>query len=282
MRVPLVLTRSKYFTEIDVGNSLGITQVSSFQNVVSKDNILISKGNERYVPANDTLTYVFTGNVGNGQLLSNFFSLSYSHSLKQSRRDINPKFAQLISYENYSTPYGGDFKGRQWLIGGRAYFPGLFKHHSLYFRGGYQNSMSSFDLNTYTFRSRVFKPRGYTYPADNTFYSYSTNYSFPVWYPDVALGPVLNIQRVKLNLFYDYGHGEGQSFFYYTTKPGVYYPPPHSLNYQSTGFELTFDANIMRLLQQITSIGFRASYIQPNQFNNSGVVIEFLIGNIPF
>jgi hypothetical protein len=279
LRVPLVLTRSKYITRIDLGNSLGITQVSSFQNVVSKDNILISTGNQRIVPLNDTLSYLFTGTVGNGQLLSNFFSLSYSRILKQSRRDFNPKFAQAISYENYSTPYGGDFTGKLWVIRGVAYFPGLLKHHSLYFRGGYQNSLSSTDLNAYTFRNRVFKPRAYAYPADNTFYSYSANYSLPVWYPDVALGPVLNIQRVKLNLFYDVGHGEGKSYVYQGGKPVAYFD--RNSNYQSTGLEMTFDVNIMRLLQQI-ELGFRTSYIQANQFNKSGLVFEFLIGAIPF
>ena len=145
---------------------------------------------------------------------------------------------------------------------------------------GYQNSLSSFDLNTYTFRSRVYKPRGYTFPSDNTFYSYSTNYSFPVWYPDIALGPVLNIQRVKVNLFYDYGHGEGKSYFYNTTKPIVYYANQNA-NYRSTGLEMTFDVNIMRLLQQI-ELGFRATHIEANPFNKSRMIFEFLIGNIPF
>jgi hypothetical protein len=281
VRVPLILTRSKYLEKIDIGNTLGITQVSSFGNAVSKDGILISQGSQRFVPANDTLNYVFTESVGNGQLFSNFFSFTYTRQLKQSSRDFNPKYAQQVAYENYSTPYGGDFAGRLWTVRGLAYFPGLLKHHSLYFRGGYQSSLSSFNLNTYTFRNRVFKPRGYTYPVDNTFYSLSANYSFPVWYPDVALGPVLNIQRVKLNVFYDYGQGEGKSYFYNTTKPIVYYSD-HSTRYQSTGLEMTFDVNILRLLQQLTSIGFRASYIQPTQFNKSGVVVEFLIGNIPF
>jgi hypothetical protein len=135
-------------------------------------------------------------------------------------------------------------------------------------------------LNTYTFRNRLFKPRGYSYPADNTFYSASANYALPLWYPDIALGPVLNIQRVKLNVFCDYGHGEGTTYFYHATKPLVYYAS-HSVNYQSTGMEMTFDFNVMRWLQQL-ELGFRATYVQGNKYTNSGVVFEFLIGNIPF
>jgi len=280
---PLLLLGNQllnHFTEIDIGNTLGITHVSSFANVVSRDNVLISQGKGRIVPANDSLAYVFTDKVDNGYLFSNYFNFTYTRQLKQSRRDFNPKYAQQISYENYSTPYGGDFNGKLWMIRGIFYFPGLVKHHSMYFRGGYQNSLSSIDLNTYAFRNRLFRPRGYSYPADNTFYSLSANYSLPLWYPDLALGPVVNIQRIKLNVFYDYGHGEGKSYFYHTTKPTIYYSS-HSTDYQSTGLEMTFDLNIMRLLQQV-ELGVRASYLQPNSFSKSGVVFEFLIGNIPF
>jgi WD40-like Beta Propeller Repeat len=280
LRVPLILTRSKYFTQLEFDNFVGATQVSSFGNVATVDNVIVSKGNDRSVPLNDTLNYIFTTQLSNGLLRSNSFTVSYSNTLKQSTRDYNPKFGQLLAYENYSTPYGGDFKGSLWVLRGTAFLPGLLKHHSFYLRGGYQSSFTSYDPNTYTFRNRVYKPRGYSYPNDQKFYSISGNYTFPAWYPDIALGPVLNIQRIIVNGFYDYGNGQGTSYFYHNSKPEIYYGTERA-NYLSQGCEVLFDFNFMRLLQQL-ELGFRVTHRQANQFNNSGVVVEFLVGNIPF
>ena len=283
LRIPLLLTRSKYRTELEIGNFVGITSVSSFRNEVTKDGKLISSGKDRIVPANDSLFYVFTDRVSTGYLYSNRFTLSYSRSLKQSRRDFNPKFGQFINFESYSTPYGGDFKGSLLVARGLFFFPGLFKHHSLFFRAGYQSKFSSINLDTYTFRNRMFKTRGYSYPADTKFYAFSGNYSLPVWYPDINIGPVLNVQRIKANLFCDYGRGEGKSYFYRfrNNAPTRVYSSDNSATYLSAGAEMTFDINIMRFLPQF-ELGVRASYLTANDFHNKGLVVEFLIGNIPF
>ena len=224
--------------------------------------------------------YVFTDRVDNGHLYSNRFTLTYSRFLKQSRRDINPKFGQSFAFENYSTPFGGDFKGNLLVARSLFFFPGLFKHHSLFFRAGYQTKFSSVNSDTYTFRNRLLKPRGYSYPADTKFYSLSGNYAFPVWYPDINLGPILNIQRIKTNLFCDYGQSDGRSYFY---KQGQSVPAAYSSNsavYLSAGMELTFDVNILRFLPQF-EFGVRASYLTANKFADKGPVFEFLIGNIP-
>jgi hypothetical protein len=250
---------------------------------------VISQTRQRYVPLKLTdntgaainVNYLLSDRVNNGNLISNYFHFTYSRSLKQSRRDFNPKFAQYLLFEHYSTPYGGDFYGRLWMARGLTFFPGLAKHHSLYFRGGYQSSHSSFDVDTYSFRNRLFKPRGYGYPNDHTFYSFSSNYQFPVWYPDIAVGPVLNIQRVKANLFYDSGHGNGTNFFYDFAKNETY-SSSRSVNYLSAGAEVTFDINVMRLLLPQIEVGFRVTHINRNEYDNSRMVFEFLIGNIPF
>jgi hypothetical protein len=112
---------------------------------------------------------------------------------------------------------------------------------------------------------------------------FSANYALPLVYPDLAIGPLLNIQRIKTNLFLDGGNGKGRSYFYQplnnnTTR--IYFSDA-TANYLSLGAELTFDVNIMRFLPQF-ELGVRATYITGNRFNNSGSVIEFLIGNIPF
>jgi len=280
LRVPLLLTRSKYRTNIEVGNSVGITQVTDFTNKVTENEVVVSTGTGRIVPANDTLYYVFTDKVSNGYLYSNRFFLTFSNLLKQSRRDFNPKFGQSFAFENYSTPFGGNFKGNLMVARGLFFFPGLFKHHSLFFRGGYQARLVSDDFDVYTFRNRLVKPRGYSYPADTKFAALSGNYQFPVWYPDISIGPLLNIQRIKANLFTDYGEGQGKSYLYEKSNPVPVAYFDSKARYLSYGMEMTFDVNILRFLPQF-ELGVRASYLTANKFANQGLVFEFLIGNIP-
>jgi hypothetical protein len=295
LRVPLVFTSSKYYSQLEFGNYLGVTKVSSFQNTITKGDSVFTPPPQgsRFVPVNIYVEgangktsvvhadYLLTNNVGNGHLVYNYFYLTYLHALKQSLRDFNPKFGQYLYFDYYSTPYGGDFRGSLWDVRALAFFPGLFKHHSLYFKAGYQSELSSLDANIYAFRNQLFKPRGYSYPNDNTFYTLSANYEFPIWYADVALGPVLNVQRVKANLFYDYGQGSSTNYFYDFTHSKYYYQNL-SVPYPSAGVEVTFDINVMRLLQQV-EVGFRISDINANIYNpTSGLVFEFIIGNIPF
>ena len=283
IRVPLILTSSKYNRSLSIGNSVGYTQVSGFKNTVSENGSVISSGFGRLVPANDSLSYNFFNKASNGDLLYNQFSFSFNNLLKRSRRDFNPKYGQSVSLEAYNTAFGGDFTGHLYVARGTFFFPGLFKHHSLYFRGGYQQQLSDFNLNTYSFRNRLAKPRGYSYPQDSRFYSISSNYALPIWYPDISIGPLLNIQRIKANLYFDYGSGEGSQFFYRfnTGQSATVYSIDNADVYQSVGAEITFDINIMRFLPQF-ELGLRTSYIQANRFNKGGAVFEFILGNIPF
>jgi hypothetical protein len=95
------------------------------------------------------------------------------------------------------------------------------------------------------------------------------NYTLPVWYPDISLGPVLNIQRVRANGFYDYGFGSSPGFATATSSS--------NRAYSSAGVEVKFDINVMRFLPQF-NVGFRYSYgIQP-----SVTRFDVLIGSINF
>jgi len=140
--------------------------------------------------------------------------------------------------------------------------------------------LQGIETDIYTFRNRIPKPRGYSYPRDEKFYTLSLNYSFPLWYPDIALGPILNIQRIKLNTFYDYGKGYGDEYIYNFEKEYAI-PSPTDDTYQSFGVETTFDFNFMRFLPKF-ELGFRTSYLKANRNTAGGTVFEILIGNIGF
>jgi hypothetical protein len=63
VRIPLVLTRSKYYSGLEFGNYVGLTKVSSFQNRITNGDSVVYDGPGRialllYRP-DTTLAYVF-------------------------------------------------------------------------------------------------------------------------------------------------------------------------------------------------------------------------------
>jgi hypothetical protein len=217
-----------------------------------------------------TSSYVFFDYVGEGNLLYNHFSLSSYRLLKQSRRDINSKWGQALFVDFLNTPYGGDLEGQQFSATGYLFVPGFIKHHSIFGYAAYQQSFLSSGsdpgiLNDYVFRNMVPIPRGHSVARFESFVSTSINYTLPVWYPDIAIGPILNIQRVKLNLFSDYAIGQKAHL------------SEVDENYHSVGGELTFDFNVFRFQPQF-DIGVRYSYGLTHTFTN----IELVIGTINF
>jgi len=276
IRLPILTTSSKYYGTFTVGNAVGATRVSRFSNSITNNN-------QRFVATrtvNDTIKnfYYFPSLLSGGNLVYNHFSVSAFRLLKQSRRDIYSKFGQELFVDVFSTPYGGDFSGSQFSFYGVTFFPGLFKHHSLWGYWGYQNTKvdqqffyannagtAIADNYLYQFRNQIPLPRGgLGISRFQNFYSMSANYTMPVWYPDITLGPLLNFQRIRTNFFYDYGFGS-TAFVRQTVSQG----------YSSAGVEVKLDMNVMRLLPQL-NVGFRYSVgLAP-----STSLFEILIGSI--
>lgn len=276
-RIPLLLTRSKYNMNLTLKNWVGYTRVQNFRNqVTTEDNVLYSQGVGRIVKVSDSIHYVFDQRIDNGDLIYNQATFSLSRFLRQSRRDFNPKFAQLLDLELYNTPFGGDFNGKLAVARLSLYFPGFAKHHSILLRGGYQQGTEGYALDRYTFRNRVFRPRGFSYPLDSRFMSGSVNYAAPVWYPDIQFGPMLNIQRLRANVFYDYGQAKGNFYFYHDK--GSLLVGSTKGTYQSVGAEFTVDVNVMRLLPQL-DLGIRTTMTNPAG-NNRNLVVEFVLGTL--
>jgi len=264
LRLPLITTNSRYHGNFTVGNNVGITQTVDFENSITGSGRIITP--QLPVYWNREL-------VDNGNLLYNHFYISAYRLLKQSRRDINSKWGQTITLNGYGTPYGGDYEGQQFSFYSFLYFPGLFKHHSIWGYWAYQATKLELlnrnastepynDNGSYIFRNQIPLPRGTSVFRFEKFYSMSANYSLPVWYPDLALGPILNIQRFRGNAFVDYGFGTSN------------FNTVFSETYVSIGAELKADINVFRFLQQF-DIGVRYSYgLQPSSVSR----FEFLIG----
>ena len=264
LRIPLITTSSRFQSNITLSNYVGFTAVTEFKNSLD--------GGGRLVPSNFP-QYFFRNYADDGNLLFNHFSMSGYRLLKQSRRDINSKWGQVFFLNLYGTPYGGDFKGKQFSFSSQLFFPGFAKHHSLWGYWAYQKTDISdvslqprTGLDNYLFRNRIPLPRGHSISRFENFYSMSANYTLPIWYPDLNIGPLVNIQRVRVNTFVDYGFGSSN-----VNKRAS------SETYLSTGAEVKFDINVIRLLPQL-DIGFRYSY----GINPSATRFEFLLGTLNF
>jgi len=262
LRIPLITTQSKYSSSLSIGNSVGLTHVLNFRNDIN--------GGGRFFPVDTSRAVLFRTYADGGDLLFNHFNFEARHLLKRSRRDIVSKWGQTLRLNYLSTPYtGSDYAAGQFSVVATAYFPGFFKHHSFWGYGGYQHSLINNALdgtrpNNYLFRNQAPSPRGQSVSRFQEYYVVAGNYTFPVVYPDIALGPILNIQRITGTAFVDYAYGKSKLFGFDNT-------------YTSVGGELKCDFNFMRLLQQF-NLGVRYAY----PIETKSPVIELIIGNIGF
>jgi len=133
----------------------------------------------------------------------------------------------------------------------------------------------------------VFRPRGFeSYPNEEKSTLIQLNYSLPLMYPDLSFGPILNIKRIKANIFSDFGSSNELNYFLVTsiddpTQSGVQ-DITRDVKYNSYGVELTIDFNIMRFPSEL-EMGVRYVYTTANEiFPQADSKFEFIIGNISF
>ena len=168
------------------------------------------------------------------------YSLNFYRYIKQSGKDLYPRWGQFVTATFRHTPFGDNNLGSIFSFGARAYFPGIMLHHGIRIDVNHQIKK----YGHYAYSNQIVMPRGYLSVNDSALTCYAFNYKFPVVYPDISLGPVVYIKRVKANLFYDGGFGSTRG-----TK--------HKL--QSTGVEITADMHVLRFVFPF-EIGLRYGY----------------------
>lgn len=271
LRVPWLFTRNKYHTALTLGDKIRVTRVTDFSNNID--------GEGRVINVTDSTGVIFRDELDNGSLINNVLSISFSRLLRTSKRDILPQWGQYLNIEHWSSPFVGDLKSNLIALRSGIFFPSplqlisksVFKHHSLNFRYSFQHFNYKITNDFYVPRNRIAKPRGFSYPTDEDFNYLATNYTFPLVYPDIAVGPLLNIQRVKCNLFFDYGYGT------FDLRPDIDFL--RTVVYKSFGAEVTVDFNVMRF-SPLLNMGVRYTYNMSSPYESAGNNFELIIGNI--
>jgi hypothetical protein len=167
---------------------------------------------------------VFTGSAGQhyGYTYAGIYYYRY-HTL--AHNDIFPKFGWQM-WMNYAGNPAGDMS--ELLIGKvNLYLPGILRNHGLRVSASAQRQLISDDTKYYFFDQYVDIARGRNYSnylSKINLYTIKSDYSFPIVYPDIKVGSLMYLSRVRGNLFYDI-----------------------TMKQPSYGFDLTLDMFVFRI-----------------------------------
>jgi len=103
---------------------------------------------------------------------------------------LSTRYSQIPMPGNYNDSASAELK---------LYFPGGFRNTSLSFNTGIEKRSANF---TPLIRS----PRGYDWDNPELAMLGSIDYEFPLIYPDLPMGSVIFIQRLRMGLFSDFGN----------------------------------------------------------------------------
>ncbi len=213
VRFPFRLTQGKYFTNLEIGGAIAHYNVA-FIDPLTEEQTTRKLGFNSYRSV-----------------------VTFSRLLQRARQQVQPRWGQVASLE-YQKAF--DEAPERIVAAGALFFPGFARTHSLNFRGAWKKEAVQ---QTYRFPDDFVMPRGYRPDPFREIAVVSANYEFPVWYPDISLGPVAFLQRLRTNLFFDYSKVK------LVEQQG-------KLN--STGAELLIDLRFLRLFS--STLVFRYNY----------------------
>ncbi len=130
-----------------------------------------------------------------------------------SPRDLAPKWGQNLRLSFEHLPFEKNINGRNFVLRSQFYFPGLFQNHS--FQASYNSQNTS---GAYNFNADIPRANGYANlsPLTKLYNTFLLDYRFPIAYPDLEIGPLAYIKRIRGGFFTDFeniGKGKGLRSF---------------------------------------------------------------------
>jgi hypothetical protein len=183
---------------------------------------------------------------------SNFGSPEFGFLLSSKRRKAFQNVGCRLGIEiasNYATSFGNLYSNKLESVA-KVFLPGFGKNHNLTLSASFQKENLN---NTYQFNDVFEYPRGFSYPINDNFKVFKTDYHMPLTYPDIGFLSILYLKRVRGNVFFDYGVG-------YVDKINK------SSVYNSAGIEILFDNVFLNVIP--ISFGVRQSFLITNDPNN--------------
>jgi hypothetical protein len=181
-----------------------------------------------------------------------YYSLYATSFLRKGQKDILPRFGFTTTGAYYHAPFNNLVFGSVAIGGITSYLPGFLKHQTIRLSAYYQKQFP-LDMSHPAFISLLSMPRG----LQQTIYGeiltrYSADYVFPILYPDLELGPLLYLKRIRGAIWTDYMTGTNVLVY----EPELHYEDRY---YLTCGVDLVADMNIFRISFPL-SAGARVSY----------------------
>jgi len=194
-----------------------------------------------------------------GTIHSLDYTISAYRYIKQAIKDLYPRWGQAVTWSFRHSPFGDNNIGSIGAATARLYLPGLMKHHGIRLDANWQEK----NPGEYAYGNLINMPRGYLSINEESIKYFAFNYKFPFAYPDFSLGPIVYLQRLKANLFYDVGKGSTHG---------------QSRRLQSAGIEITSDLHFLRFVFPI-DLGVRLGYLLPEEQYFSELLFSVNLSN---
>jgi hypothetical protein len=181
-----------------------------------------------------------------------YYKLYATSYLRKGMKDILPRIGITANGGYYHAPFDNQVFGAVASGGITAYIPGLLKHQVIKLSAYYQKQYP-LDMSSPAFINLIAMPRGLQEKVYGEILTrYSADYVFPMLYPDLEIGSLLYLKRIRGALWTDYLVG---------TNVIIHDPDHHyeDRNYMTCGVDLVADMNIFRISFPL-SVGGRVSY----------------------
>ncbi len=230
--------------------NIGITQILqtlagkySVGGFVNLNHQLIQTSRNNETPDNFT-----GGRIGSGDLrLGGFF---YE---KTALRDLAPRTGLRLDFHFKKSLYGSIKAGDLISFQARAYLPGFVRNHSLQLFGAFQKLQVS--STGYRFSGDIGIPAGFSERTPSSLVRFRPSYSLPVMYPDLSIGTVFYLKRIRANAFYDIAVGDDKS-------------------YTTIGADAIADFHLFTLPYPI-SAGIRVSYLSQRETIQPSLILSY-------
>lgn len=183
------------------------------------------------------------------------YQLYFSRNSRRAGRDLAPRWGQNISFTYRNFPFENQVRGSLFTLRSNAYFPGLLPNHSFQasfnYREGSGNYVNTIDIPNVSGYSFI----RHTEITKNTLL---LDYRLPLLYPDLEMGPLAFIKRIKGGLFADFENiGKGNEF-----------------SPRSFGAELRADMNLLRFYLPNFDVGGKIIFL--NEKTSKNPILEFM------
>jgi len=180
-----------------------------------------------------------------------YYNLYASSYLRKGRKEILPRLGLVTTAGYYHAPFNNQVYGSVARAGVTGYLPGPLKHQTFRLSFQYQKQYP-LDRSHPAFINLMSLPRGLHGIYGEELTLFSADYVFPLIYPDLEIGPLMYVQRIRGALWGDFLNG---------TNVIVREPNPHyeDKSYSTLGFDLVADVNVLRISFPL-SLGGRFIY----------------------